>query len=90
MSKALQVAGLSLKPTKMQLGPEQVKYLGHILSADGIRVGDDRIKAIVDLPMPNNIKELRSVLGMVDSVRKLIPNLAAAIAPLVDLTNKTQ
>ena len=64
--------------------------MGHILSADGIRVGDDRIKAIVDLPMPNNIKELRSVLGMVDSVRKLIPNLAAAIAPLVDLTNKTQ
>ena len=43
--KALQVAGLILKPTKMQFGPKEVKYLGHILSADGIRVGDDRIKA---------------------------------------------
>ena len=60
--KTLQAAGLTLKPSKVQFGPKEVKYLGHILSSDGIRLGDDRIQAILDLPTPtNNIKELRSV-----------------------------
>ena len=86
--KALQAAGLTLKPSMVQFGPKEVKYLGHILSADGIRLGDDRIKSILDLPTPTNIKGLRSVLGMVNYVRKFIPNLATVIAPMVDLTKK--
>ncbi|CAB1112072.1 unnamed protein product [Ectocarpus sp. CCAP 1310/34] len=86
--KALQAAGLTLKPSKVQFGPKEVKYLGHILSSDGIRLGDDRIQAILDLPTPTNIKELRSVLGMVNYVRKFIPDLATTIAPMVDLTKK--
>ena len=55
MFNALQVGGFTLKPTKMQFGPKQVKYLGQVLSADGIRVGDDLKKAIVDLPTPKHI-----------------------------------
>ena len=38
--------------------------------------------------MPKTIKELRSVLGMVNFVRKFIPNLSGIIAPLVALTKK--
>ncbi|CAB1116805.1 unnamed protein product [Ectocarpus sp. CCAP 1310/34] len=85
-SKALQAGGFTLKPSKVQVGPKEVKYLGHILSADGIRLGEDRIKAVLDLPTPTNIKELRPVLGMVNYARKFTPNLAAITAPLVDLT----
>ena len=70
--KALQAAGLTIKPSKVQFGPREGKYLGHILTADGIRIGEDRIKAIVDLPTPKTIKQLRSVLGMVNFVRKFI------------------
>ncbi|CAB1120736.1 unnamed protein product [Ectocarpus sp. CCAP 1310/34] len=86
--QALQAAGLTLKPSKVQFGPQEVKYLGHIPSSDGIRLGEDRIKAILDIPTPTNIKELRSVLGTVNYVRKFIPNLATVTAPLVDLTKK--
>ena len=39
MFKALQAAGLTLKPSKVQFGPREVKYLGQILTADGIRIG---------------------------------------------------
>ena len=60
----------------------------NILTADGIWIGEDRIKAIVDLPTPKTIKQLRSVLGMVNFVRKFIPNLAGTLAPLVALTKK--
>ena len=72
----------------MQFGPKEVKCLGHILSSDGIRIDQDRITAIVDLPAPKNIKQLRSVLGMVNYVRKYLPDLAAITAPMVELTKK--
>ena len=87
-SKAIQAAGHTLKPSKVQFGLKTVKHVGHILAADGIRIGDDRIKAIICLSKPTNIKQLRSVLGMVNFVRKFIPNLAATTGLLVALTKK--
>ena len=87
--RALQTAGLTLKPSKIPFGPKEVQYLRHVLSADGIRMGEDRIKAIIDLKTPTTIKELRSVLGMINFVRKIIPNLATIIEPLVALTRKS-
>lgn len=61
MFLALRDAGLPLKPSKIQLGPTEVKYLDHVLTAQGIRIGQDRIKAIVNLPTPTTIKEFRSL-----------------------------
>ena len=53
MFQGLQAAGLTLKPSEIHLGSKEVPYLGHILSADGIRiVGEDRIRSIVDLKTP--------------------------------------
>ena len=75
MLQALQAAGLTLKPSKVQFGPKEVKYLGHILSAKGIRIGEDRIKAITDLPTPKTIEELRSVLGTVSYTHLTLPTI---------------
>ena len=86
---ALQTAGLTLKPSKIHFGPKEVQYLGHVLSADGIRIGENRIKAVIHLKTPTTIKELRSVLGTINFVRKFIPNLAPIIEPLVALTRKS-
>ena len=89
MFRAPQAAGLTLKPFKIHFGPKEVHYLGHVLSADGINIGKDRIKAIIDLKAPTTIKHFRSVLGTVNSARKFIPNLATIIDPLVALTRKS-
>ena len=86
--RALQAGGLTLKPSKVQFSSKDVEYLGQVFAPDGIRIGEDRIKAIVDLPMPTKVRELRSVLGMVNFVRKFIPNLATVIKPLTALTSK--
>ena len=89
MFRALQTAGLTLKPSKIHFGPKEVQYLGHVLSANGIRMGEDRIKAIVDLKTPTTIKKLRSVLGTISFVRKFVLNLATIREPLVALTRKS-
>lgn len=71
--QALQATELILKPHKKQLRPNQVKYLWHVLSTDGLHTGDGRIKGIAD----------RSLLGMIKFALKIIPDLATVIDPSV-------
>ena len=80
---------LTLQTSKIDFGPKEVQYLGHVLSADGIHMGKDRIKAIIDLKTPTTIKELRSVLGTANFVRKFIQNLAPIIEHLVALARES-
>ena len=47
MFRALQAVGLTLEPSKIHFGPKEVHYIGHVLFVNGIRIGEDRIKAIV-------------------------------------------
>ena len=88
MFAALQAAGLTLKPSKLVFGPKSVACLGHVISAEGVAVGKDRIKAIQELPTPTCIKDLRSVLGVMNFACRFVPNFVEATAPLVDLTRK--
>ncbi|CAN0522325.1 unnamed protein product, partial [Ectocarpus sp. 12 AP-2014] len=59
------------------------------ISAKGISVSDNRIKAIRDLPTPKSIKDLRSVLGMANFVRRFVKDYSDLTAPLVELTRKS-
>ena len=86
--QALLDAGLTLKPAKIHFGPKQVNYLGHVLSANGISIGNDRTQAITEVPQPQSIKDLRSFLGMCNFVRRFIPRYADVSGPLVELTKK--
>ena len=54
--RALHAAGLSLKPFKIHFGLKKVHYLGYVLSTNGIRMGEDRIKAIIDLKTSTTVK----------------------------------
>ena len=54
----------------------------------GVAVGEGRINAIQELPTPACIYDLRSVLGVMNSVRWFVPNYAKITAPLVDLARK--
>ena len=72
----------------MQCGSKQVTYLGQVISAEGITIGNDRIKAISKFPDPKKFKELRSFLGTLNFVRRFVPNFVEITAPLVELTKK--
>lgn len=57
----LLLVGLTLKPTKAQIGRAQVKYFGYDISREGIEIGNDRIQGTAYFPQPSIIEELRSV-----------------------------
>jgi len=52
--------------SKVQLRVNQVKYLGDIVTADGLKPDPDKIKAIIDMPEPQNKQDLQRLLGMVN------------------------
>ena len=82
----LQNYNLKLKPSKCFLFQQEFKYLGHIVSKDGIRTDPDKIRALVEMPAPKNLHELRSFLGSCNYLRKFIDKFSIKCAPLYCLT----
>lgn len=66
-------ANLKLKPAKCRLACSQVQYLGHEISAEGIRPLSSKITAIAEFPTPTSAKEVASFLGVSGFYRKFIP-----------------
>jgi hypothetical protein len=52
------------KISKCTFGKEEVEYLGHVISKEGVKVDPNKIKAIMEWPKPNNISKLRGFLGL--------------------------
>ena len=53
-----------------------MKFVGHIIDADGIRADPDKIQAIIDMNPPSNISDVRRFLGMVNQLSKFSGRLA--------------
>ena len=84
----LRLHSLKLSPDKSRIGAARVDLLGHVISADGVRPNDDRVAALTRMPMPTDIKQLRSLLGGLSYYRKFLPNMAHHIRPITALLKK--
>ena len=84
----LESAGMRLKKEKCSFLLPSVSYLGHVISAEGLRTEQSKVQAIVEAPEPQNVGELRSFLGMVTYYGKFLPDLATTLAPLYHLLRK--
>ena len=59
----LRVAELRLKPQKCNLVKQEVKYLGYVVSSNGISAHPDKVIAVQDYSRLQSVKRLRSFLG---------------------------
>ena len=84
----LRLHKLKLSPDKSRIGAARVDFFGHVISADGVRPNDDRFAALTRMPMPTDIKQLRSLLGGLSHYRKFLPNMAYHIRPVTALLKK--
>uniref|UniRef100_A0A3B3HM86 Gypsy retrotransposon integrase-like protein 1 n=1 Tax=Oryzias latipes TaxID=8090 RepID=A0A3B3HM86_ORYLA len=78
--------GLKLAPEKCKLFQTSVRYLGHIVSEQGVETDPEKISALKSWPVPQTLKELRSFLGFAGYYRRFIHGYAAIAKPLNDLT----
>jgi len=65
-----------------------VRYLGYLISANGIQPDSARIQSIHSVRIPENTKELRSFLGLVNYYGKFVKNLYQLKAPFEVLLKK--
>ena len=59
----LKQEGLKLKPSKYDFFRQELTYLGHVVSKDGIQTDPKKVEAIHNWPVPTNMMEVRSFLG---------------------------
>ena len=84
----LRLHKLKLSPDKSRIGAASVDFLGHVILADGVRPNDARVAALARIPMPTDIKQLRSLLGGLRYYCKFLLNMAHHIRPVTALLKR--
>lgn len=77
--------GLKLKASKCEFFKDHVKYLGHVVSENGVHTDPEKLDALASWPRPTNVKLLRSYLGFTGYYRRFIKDYAKIAKPLNDL-----
>ena len=82
----LREVGLKISLDKCVFCQTKVKYVGHIVSADGVATDPSKVEAVANWPQPTTLKTLRSFLGFCGYYRRFVNNYSAVVRPLTELT----
>ena len=82
-------AGLKIKPEKCSFLKEKVKYLGHIVSKEGIAADPEKTATVKTWPTPTRTKEVQQFLGLANYYRRFIKDFAQIAKPLHKLMERT-
>ena len=81
-------AGIKLNRNKIHLKVDSVSFMGHKISKNGLSIDEEKVKAIREYPVPQNVSDLRSFLGLINFVSKFVPNCVEILHPLNNLLKK--
>ena len=73
---------------KIEFFRQETRFLGHILTIDGIRRDPDKVEAIKNFPTPKNVKTLKDFLGLTQFCAKFTTELAQESSLLLELEKK--
>ena len=82
----LRNVGLKAKPSKCELFKPEIKFLGHMVSADGIDPLPDKLEAIRVWPVPHCLRDVRAFFGLTSYYRRFVQGFATIAEPLTRLT----
>jgi len=85
--QALREHKLYAKFSKCEFFKDHIQYLGHVISKDGISIDPDKIKAIINWPVP---KDVRSFMGITSYYRKFIEGFSKIVNPITSLQKKAR
>lgn len=88
ISQRLIDAGLTISPEKSRFCMKSLSYLGYIIDEKGIHPDPEKTAAVHNYPRPQNVKDVRRLVGLAGWYRRFIPNFSIKTAPLTELTKK--
>jgi hypothetical protein len=77
-----------VKLSKCAFATREVVYLVYVISEKGVSTCPDKIRAVVEWPVPKNVKELRNFLGLSGYYRKFVQHFGIISKPLTELLKK--
>lgn len=77
---------LTLNPDKAKIGVRQLEYVGRVINEHGVTMSDEKIRKVVEFPLPTTPKQLKQFLGLVNYFRAHVKNFAHTATPLYALT----
>jgi hypothetical protein len=79
---------LYAKFDKWDFYQRKMKYLGHVISKDGIAVDREKIKSIMEWPIPRNVADIRSFMGITNYYQRLIEGFSRIAYMITSLQKK--
>ena len=86
--RLLEDNGVTLNFEKCEFAKSSITYIGHVVSADGIKADPSKVRAIKQMQQPKDVDDIRRFHGMANQLGKFIPNLSTVNQPLRDLLQK--
>jgi len=86
----LRQAGLKLKPSKCCFLVKSVAFLGHTVCDGTIGVDYEKIRHVVEWPVPRNLKEVRGFIGLASYYRRFVKDFGKIAAPLNAMSEKNR
>ncbi|PVD21605.1 hypothetical protein C0Q70_17404 [Pomacea canaliculata] len=77
---------LKLDPDKCIFATTEVRHLGYLISAEGIRPDPEKIEALTSWPVPTTVRDVKAFLGFAGFYRRWVPQFAQIAKPVNDLT----
>jgi len=82
------MAGLRLNPKKCSFGYDEVPLLGHVITARGNTIPDNQVTTIRNLPIPRNVDEVKSAIGLAGYYQQYVKDFSTVAAPINRLRRK--
>jgi hypothetical protein len=81
-------ASLYLKASKCEFEVTSMSFLGYVISDKGIETDPAKVAAVQSFPVPTNLRESRSFIGLTSYYRRFVPNFSKIASPITSLTQK--
>ena len=79
---------MKLNKKKLKLLCKEIPYMGHLITADGLKPDPGKIDAVRSMPKPKDVKAVRQFRGFVNYLAKFLPRLSEVLEPIQQLARK--